>query len=110
MGNFDNQKMLAPNATLSPECNRVITKPNPLLMHLSKSIPILHRYQYPIRLDENPLLHANRNISFCWVQHVDKVSGSVNPGSHTLSVDQVNLKKFVQFHNQANPGSNKYLF
>ena len=31
---------------------------------------------------------------------------SADPGSNTLSVDQVN----VQFHNQANPGSNKYLF
>ena len=61
MGNFDNQKMLAPNAlspnaTLSPECNRVKTKPNPLLMHLSKSTPILHRYH----TDTTPVSNSTR--------------------------------------------------
>ena len=66
-------------------------------------------------LDQNPPLHANYKDSyFCLSppcgQNLFYGFWSMDSGTKTLSVDQVNVKNLVQFHNQANPGSNKYLF
>ena len=96
--------MLAPNAQ-----NATLLNPNPTAC--SCLYPNLHHQYYLSAYSIKTLLCMQiiKIVIFAWVRHVDKIC-FMDSGTNTLSVDQVNVKNLVQFHNQANPGSNKYLF